>query len=282
MRGRKLLAALLLCSQAAPAAALADVVYTETLRGPVGENGPQHVVTSQVYLNESALRREVLPSQETAPPGEYIPQIAGASNSPRLEILRLDEGTLWISAGGRLERHPIEEAGGRWAGLSRLGDLADFEIISSRPVLRRTGLLRKVNGHKCDHVFATVTCDARNRKTGERGQLILMNEMWVAKDVPQAAEIRRFRQKLGQRYGLAEYFCPDAPLFLEAVPELAKQMGDLTAKVKGLPISSTMTAKFKKKESGETVRTELLYSLTTDITGIQTVPHSPNVYELPR
>jgi hypothetical protein len=265
--------------------AQADVVYTEVLKGPKQAKATEPPVKSQIYLNHQASRREVQSPLDTAPPNEYFSSTIDGSGYPLLEILRLDKGMLWTKdASGELESYSLKSgpAMASKARLCRMKELADIEIISSQPVLRRTGLRKEVNDHMCDHIFATITCDARDRKTGDRGTLVLMNDLWVARNAPGMNEIRNYLKALGGLYGLPEYFCPDAALFAEALPEQAKQMGELVSQVQGLPVSATMTAKFKRKAGGETFRSDLLYSLTTEMLDIETVAYSPNIYELPQ
>lgn len=265
--------------------ASADVVYTEVLKGPRQAKTPEPPVKSQVYLNDKALRREVQSTHDTAPPDEYFSSTIDGSGYPMLEILRLDQGMLWTrSSAGQLNKHSLRAgpAPASKASLCNLRELADIEILSSQPVLRRTGLRKEVNNYMCDHIFATITCDARDRSTGDKGTLVLMNDLWVAREAPGTDEIRSYLKALGAMYGLPEYFCPDAALIAEALPEQAKQMGDLVSQVQGLPVSATMTAKFKKKAGDDVISSDLLYSLTTDLLDIETVAHSPNIYELPR
>jgi hypothetical protein len=265
--------------------AQADVVYTEVLKGAGGAKSSNAPVKSQVYVNGKALRRETQSAQNANPPDAYFPSSAARSGYGGLEILRLDSGVLWTMTGsGQVERQALngQASPSPKAKLARMADLADIQVLSSQPVLRRTGFMKDINGYRCDHLFATVTCEARDRSTGEKGTLILMNDLWVASDVPGAREIREFRQSLGQIYGLDEYFCPDAALFAEALPAQAKQLGELTARIDGLPVSSTMTAKFKTKTAAGKTQTDLLYSLATDMLDIETIAYSPNTYEMPQ
>jgi hypothetical protein len=265
--------------------ARADVVYTEVLKGANGAKGSNAPLKSQVYVNGKALRREAQPAQNANPPDAYFPSSASNSGYAGIEILRLDSGVLWTTTNsGQVERQALNgrEGPSPKARLARMADLADLQVLSSQPVLRRTGFMKDINGYKCDHLFATVTCEARDRSTGEKGTLVLMNDMWVASDVPGAGEIRQFRQSLGQIYGLDEYFCPDAALFAIAIPAQAKQLGELTARMDGLPVSSTMTAKFKTKTAAGKTQTDLLYSLATDMVDIETIAYSPNIYEMPQ
>ncbi len=277
-----LVLAVSLLSWAQPARA--DVVYTEVLKGPRGADGSGPPVESQVYLNGKALRREAQSAQDSGPPSEYFSSTTNSAYYPRLEILRLDQNLLWSkSASGVAEKQPMPRyVPPAKARLARMADLADLQIISSQPVLRRTGFKKKVNDHMCDHIFAVVTCEARDKSTGQTGTLVLMNDLWVAEDVPGTDEIRGFRRSLGQLYGMKEYFCPDAALFADALPEQAAQMGELMSQVKGLPVSTMMTAKFRKKLASGKSDTELLYSLTTDIMDVENIAYNPNVYELPR
>lgn len=265
--------------------AQADVVYTEILKGPRQAKATETPIKSQVYLNEKALRRELQGDSDPAPPDEYFSSTIDGSGYPRLEILRLDQAMMWTRDGsGELKKHSLKSGPAlvSKARLAKMQDLADIEIISSQPVLRRTGLKKKVNEYMCDHIFATITCDAKNRKTGETGTLVLMNDLWVARNVPGQNEIRSYLKALGGLYGLPEYFCPDAALFAKALPKQAVQMGELMSQVAGVPVSATMTAKFKKKSGGQVVGSDLLYSLTTDMMDIETIAYSPNYYELPR
>lgn len=264
--------------------ARADVVYTEVLRGPASSRGANRMVKSQVYVNGKAMRREAQPAHDSSPPDDLIPSSGQGSIDAMLELLRLDRGVLWMrNASGKVEKHALlnRPKPAPKARLSRMADLADIQVLSSQAVLRRTGFKKNINGYMCDHIFAIVTCDAKDRSTGDKGTLVLMNDLWVADDVAGSDEIREFRRSLGAIYGLEEYFCPDAALFAQAIPEQARQLGKMMYDVDGLPVSSTMTAKFKKSVNGK-IKTDLLYSLTTDMLDIEPLAYNPNIYELPK
>lgn len=264
--------------------AQADVVYTEVIRGPASSRGANRMVMSQVYVNDKAMRREAQPAHDSGPPGDLIPSSGQGSINAMLEVMQLDRGILWMrNASGRVEKHLLSNRPNPApkARLSRMADLADIQVLSSQAVLKRTGFKTNINGYMCDHIFAIVTCDARDRSTGDKGTLVLMNDLWMADDVAGTDEIREFRRSLGDIYGLREYFCPDAALFAQAIPEQARQLGKMMYDVDGLPVSSTMTAKFKKNVHGK-METDLLYSLTTDMLDIEPLAYNPNIYEVPK
>jgi hypothetical protein len=108
-----------------------------------------------------------------------------------------------------------------------------------------------------------------------------MCDLWVAGDTPGAREIRNFQRSLGRSFGLEEFFCPDAALLVDVIPVQAVKIAELVRQVKGLPVSNTFTAKLRKSSRSGATRTELLYSLKSDLVSIKTVRSDPRRFEPP-
>ena len=265
--------------------ARADVAYTEILGVAGSQHGRFLSTRSRVFVGDGAIRKETLPKQKAKPRIQttIVPNIEGFL--PRIEIISKHKNLAWsISPSGRLRsgrlRQVVAEAD-PVAEPANLRALADLQLSQDRAVLRRTGFKKKINGYVCEHLFATVTSDVRNRRTGEEGTLVLMCDLWVADNAPGTRQIRAFRRSLGRAFGLEEHFCPDAALLAEVIPEQAAKLAELVAQVKGLPVSNTCTAKLRKNSPGGAGRTELLYALKSDLIDIKTVRSDPRRFEPP-
>jgi hypothetical protein len=236
-------------------------------------------------VSDEAIRKEVLPRKTSSRriQASIIPSVEGFL--PSIEILRTDKNLAWnISPSGKLRSGKLRQvllASKPVADPANLQALASLEFEDDRAVLRRTGFKKKINGYVCEHLFATVTSDVRNRRNGERGTLVLMCDLWVADNAPGAREIRSFQRSLGRSFGLDEYFCQDAALLVDVIPVQAVKMAELVRRVKGLTVSNTFTAKLRKKSGSRATRTELLYSLKSDLISIKTVRPDPRRFEPP-
>jgi hypothetical protein len=265
--------------------AWADVAYTEVLRVPESRQDPLHSSQSHIFLTDDAIRKETLPRQKSTPriQASIIPNIEGLL--PRIEVIRTDTNLAWnISPNGQIRSGRLRQvllASEPIAEPANLRALANLESELDRTVLRRTGFKKKINGYVCEHLFATVTSDVRDRRTGEKGTLVLMSDLWVATDAPGAREIRKFHASLGRLLGLEEFFCQDAALIMDAIPDQAVKLAELVKQVKGLPVSNTFTAKLRKSSRGGATRTELLYSLKSDLISLKTVRPDPRRFEPP-
>jgi hypothetical protein len=263
----------------------ADVAYTEILRAPEVQQGPFQCMRSQVLVGDDAIRRETLPKAKSPyrVHATIIPNLDGLL--PSIEILRLDKNVAWsVSPSGQVQSGGLRQVllGSEPFGEpAKLEALAGLEPESDRAVLRRTGFNKKINGFACVHLFATVTSEVKDRHTGEKGTLVLMSDLWVAQDVPGTSQIRRLQRSLGERLGLEEYFCADAALLAQALPEQAAEIGELVAQVEGLLVSNTFTAKLRRSSRSGDEPTELLYSLTSDLMDVRSVSPDPRRFEPP-
>jgi hypothetical protein len=265
--------------------ARADVAYTEVLGVSKSQHGLLSSSRSHIFLTGEAIRKETLPRQKSSHriQASIIPNIEGIL--PSIEVIRTDQNLAWnISSNGRLRSGRLRQvllASEPIAEPANLRALANLESELDRAVLRRTGFKKKINGFVCEHLFATVTSDVRDRRTGEKGTLVLMSDLWVAADAPGAREIRKFQVSLGRRFGLEEFFCQDAALLMDVIPDQAVKLAELVRQVKGLPVSNTFTAKLRKSSRSGATRTELLYSLKSDLISIKTVRSDPRRFEPP-
>jgi hypothetical protein len=270
---------------AQPVSARADVAYTEILGVTGSQPGRFLSSRSRVFVGDGAIRKETLPRQKATPKIQttIIPNLEGLL--PRIEIISKHKNLAWsISPSGRLRGGKLRQVMAQadpMAEPANLRALANLQVSNDRAVLRRTGFKKKINGYVCEHLFATVTSDVRDRRTGEEGTLVLMCDLWVADNAPGANEIRTFRRSLGRAFGLDEYFCADAALLAEVIPEQAAKLAELVAQVIGLPVSNTCTAKLMKSSGGRAGRTELLYALKSDLIDIRSVRSDPGRFEPP-
>jgi hypothetical protein len=109
--------------------------------------------------------------------------------------------------------------------------------------VRNTSNTKDVAGLKASEAILTMAVDAQNTKTGEKGNIAITNDMWMAPEVPGYAEVRDFQKKYAQKMG-AVFNEAVSPAMLasmqpgssQGMSELAKEM----SKLKGTPVLQIM------------------------------------------
>ena len=105
--------------------------------------------------------------------------------------------------------------------------------------VRNTSNTKDVAGLKASEAILNMTVDAQNTKTGEKGNLAITNDMWMAPEVPGYAEVRDFQKRFAVKMGsvLSGGVSPSMlssmqPGSSQGMAELAKEM----SKLKGTPV----------------------------------------------
>ena len=109
--------------------------------------------------------------------------------------------------------------------------------------VRRPGDKKAINGFDCEHVIITMRLPFENTKTGEKGALRFVSDLWVA-PVAQAKEIQAFNRAYAQKLGLdadaqslTAMMGPQGARFAGGMADLAAKMRDLN----GYPIMTTVS-----------------------------------------
>lgn len=79
-------------------------------------------------------------------------------------------------------KQPIAPASGSW----------EFDV-------QPTGRTQKIDGFDCREVILTMKATAKDEKSGQSGQFVMNNLMWIAKSVPGDQELKAFNLKMAEK-----------------------------------------------------------------------------------
>lgn len=109
--------------------------------------------------------------------------------------------------------------------------------------VRDTGANREVAGLTAKEAILTMVLEAQDKKTGDKGNLAITNDMWMAPEIPGYAEVRDFQKRYALKMG-AIFNEAFGPAMLGAMqPGSAKGMAELVkemSKLKGTPVLQVM------------------------------------------
>jgi hypothetical protein len=109
--------------------------------------------------------------------------------------------------------------------------------------VRNTSNTKEVAGLKASEAILTMAVDAQNTKTGEKGNLAITNDMWMAPEVPGYAEVRDFQKRYALKMGAMFNESVSPAMLASMQPGSSQGMGELAkemSKLKGTPVLQIM------------------------------------------
>lgn len=109
--------------------------------------------------------------------------------------------------------------------------------------VRNTGANKQVAGLETTESILSMTAQATNRKTGEKGNMAMTNDMWMASEIPGYGEVRDFYKRYAQKMGVmySDAFAGQRAALVEAgQAEGFFKMADEMSKIKGMPVLQVM------------------------------------------
>jgi hypothetical protein len=117
------------------------------------------------------------------------------------------------------------------------------EKMSFNVKVRSTGATKQVAGLNANESILNMMLEGQNTKTGEKGNLAITNDMWMAPEVPGYDEVREFERRYALKMGamINEAFGTSMlaamqPGSTQGMAELVKEM----SKLKGTPVLQIM------------------------------------------
>jgi hypothetical protein len=118
------------------------------------------------------------------------------------------------------------------------------EKMSFDVKVRNTGATRQVAGLNASESILSMMLQGQNTKTGEKGNLAITNDMWMAPEIPGYAEVRDFERryalKMGamfnEAFGGGSMLGAMQPGSTQGMAEMVKEM----SKLKGTPVLQVM------------------------------------------
>jgi hypothetical protein len=109
--------------------------------------------------------------------------------------------------------------------------------------VRNTGNTKQVTGLNASEAILTMTMDAQNTKTGEKGNLAITNDMWMASEIPGYGEVRDFQRRYALKMGSVFNEAIGSAMLASMQPGAGKGMAELVkemSKLKGTPVLQVM------------------------------------------
>jgi hypothetical protein len=108
--------------------------------------------------------------------------------------------------------------------------------------VRKTGATKQVSGIDTNEVILSLAMEGTDTSSGQKGELGITNDMWMAPDVPGYAEVRDFERRFAIETGSTLTTGPDLTGVVqqaqssEAMKAMAKEM----SQVQGVPVLQVM------------------------------------------
>jgi hypothetical protein len=109
--------------------------------------------------------------------------------------------------------------------------------------VRNTGANKQVAGLETTESILTMTAEATNKKTGEKGNMAMTNDMWMAPEIPGYGEVRDFYMRYAKKMGVmySDAFSGQKLGLVEASHAKGLfAMADEVSKIKGVPVLQVM------------------------------------------
>ncbi len=105
--------------------------------------------------------------------------------------------------------------------------------------VKETGQAKEIAGLQTKEVILTMRMDATDQQTGNKGSMVVTNDMWLAPEVAGYEEIREFHKKMAAKMN----WSPDSGMggLMASRPDMARAMANLgkeVSKMQGVPVLS--------------------------------------------
>src|SRR6266404_3152739 len=107
--------------------------------------------------------------------------------------------------------------------------------------IKNTGQSKEINGLQAKETILTMQIEGTDQKTGNKGAMVVISDMWLAPKVPGYEEVRNFHRKMAEKMA----WTPDSSgmnAFMSR-PDMARAMENMRkegAKMDGIPILTVM------------------------------------------
>ena len=215
--------------------ARADVTVESRLTiASVAGTGEGRVVSETAGLKRREERRLALE-------GQFTP---AALETTQVTLARLDQGTLaqLRDADSTYEQRPLaqvlahfrEQAPAALPGVESNLDVR-WTVTSASP-----GGSETIAGYAATPTRIIVRGTGTQKETGQPIELVLTLELWTAKNVPGAAEIRAFDTKYAAAVGLAPDAVEESMAGFGVSRAAVRELGAARAKITGTPVRTVM------------------------------------------
>ena len=118
--------------------------------------------------------------------------------------------------------------------------------IHFKVTVTNTGASKQVAGLSAAESILKMAMEAKDKQSGQTGNMAMTNDMWMVPEIPGYGEVRDFQQRLGAKMGSmfgGPMHSMMSPQALKAQPGMFTGMSDMAkemSKLKGVPVSQIM------------------------------------------
>lgn len=207
---------------------------------------------------------------------------AGQASQSAITIIRLDKKVMWNFSPTMKTYMEIDISKIKDIAKALTPDKVAKDKTQAKPSIetKMTGEKKTINGFDCERVFFSMRIKVTNPQTGEVGDGVFTNEMWVT-DMPRVkAELNDFNKKFAAIIGSEDAGQQMLSAMLGIGEIEYAEFQKKVKEIKGMPILSTMTLEVKpagKQAAGNTV-----FSTTNEIKTISTKAILSREFEIPK
>jgi hypothetical protein len=121
--------------------------------------------------------------------------------------------------------------------------------------IKNTGQSREINGLQAKETILTMQIEGTDQKTGNKGAMVVISDMWLTPSVPGYEEVRNFHMRMAKKMA----WTPDSMGAFMGRPDMARAMDNMRkegARMDGIPLLTVMkmtgAAEGQSSETSET------------------------------
>ena len=111
---------------------------------------------------------------------------------------------------------------------------ADFKLD-----IKNTGQSKEIHGLQAKETILTMQIEGTDQKTGNKGAMVVISDMWLTPNVPGYEEVRNFHRRMAEKLA----WTPDSLSGFMGRPDMARAMENMRkegAKMDGIPVLTVM------------------------------------------
>jgi hypothetical protein len=121
----------------------------------------------------------------------------------------------------------------------KMGQKNDSAEMNFKADVKNTGATRTINGFQTKETILTLTIEGQDKKTGDKGAMNVVTEMWLAPNLPGYDEVKNFYAKMAQKLAFAPGMGGFGAMMGGQQAGLAKGMSEMykeASKIDGVPV----------------------------------------------
>jgi hypothetical protein len=121
----------------------------------------------------------------------------------------------------------------------KMGQKNDSAQMNFKADVKNTGATRTINGFQTKEMVLTLTIEGQDEKSGQKGGMNVVTDMWLAPNLPGYDEVKNFYARMAQKLAFAPGMGGFGAMMGGQQAGLAKGMSEMykeTSKIDGVPV----------------------------------------------